>query len=156
MEQRHWSIAGHFATYRCRLPRRIRAFGPANCHRWRRPRLRMWNMVAGRSSAVLRGHTSYLMNLAFSPDDQRIVTTSYDHTARVWSAGDGRLLLTLEGHSSPVIGIAFSPDGQRVVTASADHTARVWSIQWRSSQHPERAYRYCLGSAFLTRSLMKE
>ena len=64
---------------------------------------------------------------AFSPDGQRIVTASVDHTARVWSATNGQLLATLAGHTSGVGQAAFSPDGQRIVTASWDSTARVWN-----------------------------
>ncbi|HEY6350555.1 MAG TPA: WD40 repeat domain-containing protein [Candidatus Angelobacter sp.] len=37
----------------------------------------------------------------FSSDSQRIVTASWDHTARVWDTADGRLLATLQGHSGP-------------------------------------------------------
>jgi WD40 repeat protein len=66
---------------------------------------------------------------AFSPDGNRIVTASADHTARVWEVGSGRLLATLSGHSAPVNDAAFSPDGSRIVTASDDGTARVWNAQ---------------------------
>lgn len=62
----------------------------------------------------------------FSPDGQRILSASDDHTARVWNADDGRLLFTLT-HDDAVQYAEFSGDGQRVVTASDDHTARVWS-----------------------------
>jgi WD40 repeat protein len=63
----------------------------------------------------------------FSPDGTRIVTASYDKTARVWNAdGTGKPLL-LEGHQDVVYSAAFSPDGERIVTASWDKTARVWN-----------------------------
>jgi WD40 repeat protein len=65
-------------------------------------------------------------NAAFSPDGSRVVTASYDNTARVWDATTGKLLATPLEHQGPVSNAAFSPDGTRVVTASADHTARVW------------------------------
>jgi WD40 repeat protein len=64
--------------------------------------------------------------VAFSPDGQRIVTGSWDRTAKVWEAASGKELLTLQGHSATVCSVAFSPDGQRIVTASEDHTAKVW------------------------------
>ena len=62
----------------------------------------------------------------FSPDGTRIVTASFDHTARVWDALSGRLLLTLTGHSGEVWDAAFSPDGKLIVTASSDKSAIVW------------------------------
>jgi WD40 repeat protein len=66
------------------------------------------------------------MSATFSPDGQRVVTSSNDHTARIWDAATGKLLATLEGHGDGLRSAAFSPDGQRVVTGSADHTARLW------------------------------
>jgi WD40 repeat protein len=63
----------------------------------------------------------------FSPNGQRIVTASLDHTARVWNASSGQLLATLQGHTNILASAVFSPDGRRIVTASDDKTARVWS-----------------------------
>jgi WD40 repeat protein len=64
--------------------------------------------------------------VAFSPDGRRIVTGSWDQTARVWEAVSGRELLTLKGHLTWVRSVTFSPDGQRIVTCSEDKTAKVW------------------------------
>ena len=67
-----------------------------------------------------------LLSAAFSPDGSRIVTASYDKTARVWDAATGKEIVVLRGHDGPVNSAAFSPDGKRIVTASDDKTARVW------------------------------
>ena len=67
------------------------------------------------------------MNSAvFSPDGSRIVSASFDNTARVWDAKTGVVVATLSGHTDRVVSAAFSPDGSRVITASSDNTARVW------------------------------
>ncbi len=39
---------------------------------------------------TLRGHLDKVTSVAFSPDGQRIVTGSWDHTAKVWEAASGR------------------------------------------------------------------
>jgi WD40 repeat protein/DNA-binding winged helix-turn-helix (wHTH) protein len=72
-------------------------------------------------------HEGAVVVAKFSPDGQRILTASYDHTARVWSADDGRLLATLQGHTDKVEYADFSPNGERIVTVSSDKTARVWN-----------------------------
>src|ERR1035438_2645439 len=61
-----------------------------------------------------------------SPDGERIVTGSWDGTAKVWEAASGRELFALEGHTDHINSGAFSPDGQRIVTGSDDRTAVVW------------------------------
>ena len=81
---------------------------------------------AGQARRSFTGHDSCLSSVAFSPDGARIVTASYDDTARVWGAASGRELARLEGHGSAVRSAAFSPDGARIITASGDNTARVW------------------------------
>ncbi|MGB0080838.1 MAG: TIR domain-containing protein [Terracidiphilus sp.] len=71
-------------------------------------------------------HHGEVRSAKFSPDGTRIVTASFDHTARVWDARSGQLLLTLTGHSDEVWDAAFSPDGKHIVTASSDKSAIVW------------------------------
>jgi len=67
----------------------------------------------------------------FSPDGKRIVTGSWDSSARVWDAESGADLLKLggdNGHTAFVNSAVFSPDpaGRRILTASDDGTAKVW------------------------------
>lgn len=76
----------------------------------------------------LRGHSSRLYAVNFSPDGKHLVTASGDRTARIWGIPSGKLQITLHGHSAHVFGAAFSPNSRRVVTASGDGTARIWRV----------------------------
>ena len=78
---------------------------------------------------ALLGHTDFVSGAVFSPDGSRVVTASYDNTARLWDAKTGVALATLSGHTDRVNSAVFSPDGSRVVTASADNTARLWDAR---------------------------
>ena len=61
----------------------------------------------------------------FSPDGARILTASWDKTAKLWDVASGRLIGVF-AHQGPVNAAAFSPDGARILTASADKTAKLW------------------------------
>jgi hypothetical protein len=74
----------------------------------------------------LRGHTGTVGTVAFSPDGTRVLTGSWDNTARLWDAATGTAVATLAGHTGFVAAVAFSPDGTRVLTGSEDNTARLW------------------------------
>jgi WD40 repeat protein/tRNA A-37 threonylcarbamoyl transferase component Bud32 len=75
---------------------------------------------------TMTGHTDRVRSVAFSTDSQRVVTASYDKTARIWDAATGREVTRLRGHADRVMSAAFSLDGTRVVTASVDKTAKIW------------------------------
>ncbi len=77
---------------------------------------------------TLEGHTAYVVSASFSPDGTRIVTGSFDNTARVWDARSGAEVLSLKGHAD-ISSVSFSPDGTRIVTGSEDGTARVWDAR---------------------------
>jgi WD40 repeat protein len=88
---------------------------------------------------------------AFSPDESRIVTTSWDKKdAQLWDAKTGKAIgAPLTGHSEGVVGAAFSPNGSRIVTASADRTARLWNAEGKPILEPLRGHRdHVRGAAF--------
>jgi WD40 repeat protein len=80
-----------------------------------------------RAEVRLEGHRDYLATVRFSPDREKVVTASWDGTARVWDAATGKELAVLTGHELRVNLAVFSPDGLRVATAGSDGTARVWN-----------------------------
>ena len=67
--------------------------------------------------------------MAFSPDGNRLVSSSEDGTIKIWDAQTGQQLLTLKGHVAWVWSVAFSPDGKRIVSGSEDGTLKVWDTE---------------------------
>jgi len=65
---------------------------------------------------TLTGRNGWVYSAAYSEDGQRIVTASYDKTAKVWDTKTGQELAPLIGHGG-------------LVTAGWDGTAKVWDIE---------------------------
>ena len=86
--------------------------------------------MTGKPIGELKGHAGRVLSAAFSPDGERIVTTSDDKKARLWDADTGKPVSEqLEGHDK-VVSYAgtvatFSPEGKRIPTASAS-SPRLW------------------------------
>src|SRR5262245_51527517 len=64
---------------------------------------------------TLEGHFEKLLDASFSPDGTKIVTASFDKTAKVWDVSTGKLLFSIDGHASSVASASFSPDGTKIV-----------------------------------------
>jgi WD40 repeat protein len=76
----------------------------------------------------LVGHTHDVTSVSYSRDGSRILTTSWDKTARIWSSETGQLLHTLP-IGTDLEHAAFSPDGKLVATEAGDKKLRVWNAE---------------------------
>ena len=70
----------------------------------------------------LKGHSSPITCVVFSPDGKRIVSSSEDMTCRLWDADTGQERRVFEGHLIKVSSVAFSPDSSQIVSGSWDET----------------------------------
>jgi WD40 repeat protein len=87
----------------------------------------VWDADTLERRGVLRGHDDVIQDVAFGPDG-KVVTASFDGTAKIWDLESRRELATLRGHSGPILGVAVSPDGALVATGSLDGTAKLWDL----------------------------
>jgi WD40 repeat protein len=89
----------------------------------------------GQEIRTLLGHTGPVACVAFSPDGKRILTGSWDDTAKLWDAETGQEIRTFSGHTDWVTSVAFSPDGKQVLTGSYDRTAKLWDVETGQEIH---------------------
>jgi WD40 repeat protein len=82
------------------------------------------------SSRKLAKHVSTVSVSKYSSDGMRLVTGSFDKTARVWDVATGRPLCEPLRHGGPIffVAVALSRDGRYVVGGTNDGTARLWDV----------------------------
>jgi len=69
------------------------------------------------------------MTAHFSPDGQKVATTSVDHTARVWDGFTGEPLTPSLVHPDWVTCARFVPDGKLLITGCRDGTIWYWDVE---------------------------
>lgn len=100
----------------------------------------MLSLATGQIERVLTGHERAIFALAFDSAGKRLISGSFDQTARIWNIGTGETEHVLRGHTKPIYGITFSPDGRHCATGSHDKTAAVWNVAtgerlWTMNEH---------------------
>ena len=56
----------------------------------------------GQLVGTLSGHTSWVLSVAFSPDNEHFVSSSADHTVRIWEGSTRQCIHTFSEHSDQV------------------------------------------------------
>jgi len=90
----------------------------------------LWDAETGDLLRTFGGHTRVVRSVAFSPDGTRVLTGSWDSTAKLWDAETGQEIRTFFTflHSGFVNSVAFSPDGMRVLTGGGS-AAKLWDAE---------------------------
>jgi len=100
----------------------------SNSYDGKRHKVYIWVASNGNilSTSLARDDHKGLINaIAWSPDNSKIATASFDGTVKVWKADDGSLLQTYRGHTKGVYDVTWSPDNNRIASCS-ERSVHVW------------------------------
>jgi eukaryotic-like serine/threonine-protein kinase len=75
----------------------------------------VWDTASGRDRVHLRGHAERVVSVEFSPDGSRVLTASFDGTARQWNATTGEPIGPPMAHECSLLLARYSPDGSRIL-----------------------------------------
>ena len=92
----------------------------------------------GKLLKELIGHEHLVAKAIFNHRGDRVLTASFDGTARVWDTATRAELFRLEGGEA-MTSAAFSADDLMVVTTSLKQTARLWYIPSSTGELIEQA-----------------
>ncbi|KAJ8381646.1 hypothetical protein SKAU_G00024240 [Synaphobranchus kaupii] len=94
--------------------------------------IRVWKWRTG-DCLVLQGHTEQVRKFFLweeaSPSPPRLLSWSFDGTAKVWDVTSGEKIQDMACHQGAVLSCDVSPDRRTFSTASADMTAKIWSCE---------------------------
>ena len=100
--------------------------------------LRFWNTRSDTPVRTIKAHDESIYRCRFSPDGNRIVTSSEDKTIRTWCFPDGYVLFVYKGHMSGIPCVTFSPTGRYLVSGSdyAERKVYLWDASLPSYDQP--------------------
>ncbi|XP_076822952.1 WD repeat-containing protein 88-like [Clavelina lepadiformis] len=91
--------------------------------------VKLWDLRDGSIIEEIVGHhSSTPTSCVFSPNSQRIATTSMDRTTKVWDLLSKKTTITLSGHKNIVSSCCFSENERFLCTASWDKSLQMWDI----------------------------
>ena len=91
--------------------------------------IRVWELGddSGKLLNVLIAHQSPILQIAYSPDGGKIVTTAADRTIKVFDAETLDELASLDSQSDWVMSLAYSPDGRQIAAGRFDGSLSIYN-----------------------------
>lgn len=90
-------------------------------------KIHVWNLSTKKVTS-LRGHTDYILSLAFSHRQGLLASCSQDGAIFLWDFVENSAT-SIPPHQDSATGVAFTPNGQYLATCSLDGTAKLWQIK---------------------------
>ena len=78
---------------------------------------------------TLSEHEDTIFQVSWSPDGQKLASSSKDGTIRIWEVETGRTITTLTEQIGKFNRVAWSPDGRILALSSEDKTVQLWDIE---------------------------
>ncbi len=78
---------------------------------------------------TLIGHQQPVSAIAFSPDGQQLVSSSFDKTIKLWDTNSGKCVKTLLGHRNRIWTVAFHPNGTQIASGGDDNHTKIWDLE---------------------------
>ncbi|KAG8512843.1 WD repeat-containing protein 38 [Galemys pyrenaicus] len=82
--------------------------------------IHIWNSSTTRLLVQLKGHTSWVKSIAFSPDERQLASAGYSGMVKVWDCSTGKCTETLKGALDVPHTCTFTHDGRLLVSGAAE------------------------------------
>jgi hypothetical protein len=92
------------------------------------PVVMVWDAETGQAIRPLKGHKDRVYALAYSKDEEYLVSGGKDESIIVWNVERGHELFKLKGHDGPTHALAYNYSGEQIASGGADGKVRVWRV----------------------------
>lgn len=82
-----------------------------------------------RQMKAMRGHSSNVADLAWSPDERMVASASLDNLVIIWDVEAGHALHQLKGHYGCVKGVAWDPFNHYLATQGEQDGIFIWRTE---------------------------
>lgn len=98
---------------------------------------RIWDCDTETPMHTLKGHTQWILALAWAPAGDVLATGSMDATVRLWDGKSGADLGVLKRHTKPIMSLSWEPlvADPRLASASKDCTVKVWNARLKTVEY---------------------
>ncbi|MDE2638013.1 MAG: protein kinase [Chloroflexota bacterium] len=90
--------------------------------------VKLWDVETGELLQTFEGHGRFVNYARLAPNNEFIISTSWDGTVRMWDVASGEELRQFVGHAGNTFGIDITEDSSTLLTTSSDTTVRMWDI----------------------------
>lgn len=91
--------------------------------------IHLWSVQTGQLLDRLSGHEGPVSTLAFAPDGSRLISGSWDKTARIWDIFNRTQTSEALLLQADVLRVAFRPDSQQVAVSTLDGQISFWDVR---------------------------
>lgn len=88
--------------------------------------IKVWDAATGAELATMACDSGTFESAEFSPDGNRVLTSSSMGAVRIFDWKSGKELQSFVGHTGLVRQASYLDDGQKILTASSDMSVRAW------------------------------
>ena len=91
-------------------------------------RVKIWDFPERKRVALLEADSTYVTSVAFSPDNQTLVSGGRQGQIKLWTVSDWQLRGTLPRAGPTINSLDFAPDGKTLADGSS-HALNLWSAE---------------------------
>ncbi|MFM7317080.1 MAG: protein kinase domain-containing protein, partial [bacterium] len=90
--------------------------------------VRLWDAKNGNAIRIFEKNKEPILAVAFSKDDQEVISCGDDDNVKLWQRDSGKLIQNMLGHWDDVHCVVFIPERHFAVSGSEDGGIRLWDL----------------------------